>query len=298
MTDLTEVADGVHAWVQPGGGWCVNNAGLVTGDGLPVLIDTAATEARARDLRAAAVATAGRLPGVVVNTHFHGDHVFGNALFPDATIVGHRSMRTEMHGAGLGLRHLWPDVAWGDTPLVLPTLTVEDGASLHVGATTVELIHPGPAHTTGDLVAWLPRQRVLFTGDIVMSQVTPYCLMGSITGSVRALERLRALRPEIVVPGHGPVGGPELLEATRRYLRWVRALAVAGSAAGATALEVARSADLGEFAALLDAERLVGNLHRAYLELEHPDRPGRPIDVAASFAEMVEFHGGLPACHA
>jgi hypothetical protein len=59
-----------------------------------------------------------------------------------------------------------------------------------------------------------------------------------------------------------------------------------------------RRAPLGEFAAWGDSERLIGNLHRAYAELTDPRPLGAPVDVGASFAEMVEFHGGLPDCHA
>ncbi|MGI9000113.1 MAG: hypothetical protein ACR2GH_00445 [Pseudonocardia sp.] len=85
---------------------------------------------------------------------------------------------------------------------------------------------------------------------------------------------------------------------TERYLRWVWELAVEGVAAGMSALDVAREADLGEFADLLDAERLVGNLRRAYVELTESGPLGTPIDLLDSFREMVEFHGGLPDCHA
>ncbi len=298
---LQEVAAGVYAYVQPGGGWCVNNAGLVRGDATTVLVDTAATQERSARLRDAVLAVAGRPPGLLVNTHHHGDHVFGNAAFlPEATVVAHAELPAELAAAGTGLRALWPDVSWGETPLVAPHLTFRDRITLHPGGSDtgeVELLHVGPAHTTNDVVAWLPGPRVLFAGDVVMSGVAPYCLMGSVTGSLRALRRLRALDPAVVVPGHGPVGGPELIDATERYLRWVDALAADGVRAGAGALDVARSADPGEFARLGEGERLVGNLHRAYAE-HAGTPPGSPIDVASSFAEMVAFHGSLPTCHA
>ncbi|MFD0513430.1 hypothetical protein ACFQ0Q_30075 [Streptomyces aureus] len=138
---------------------------------------------------------------------------------------------------------------------------------------------------------------MLFTGDVVWSGVTPYILMGSVTGSLRALERMRALGASVVVPGHGPVGGPELLDATESYVRWLQDLARDGLRRGVGPLQAAREADLGAFSGLLDSERLVGNLHRAYAELEGL-APGARIDVAASFKEMVAFHGALPSCHA
>jgi cyclase len=203
---LREVADGVYAFVQPDGGWCLNNAGLVVGEGRTVLVDTAATEARARRLRAEVERVAPGGADFVVNTHFHGDHTFGNGQFtPRAVVVAHEGTRADSAEAGLGLRQLWPGVEWGETPLVLPTLTFRGSLTLYAGDVRTELLHVGPAHTANDVVAWVPERSVLFTGDVVWSGVTPFVLFGSISGSLRALDRMRALGARTVVPGHGPV---------------------------------------------------------------------------------------------
>ncbi|MEU6381120.1 MBL fold metallo-hydrolase [Streptomyces sp. NPDC046909] len=296
---LTEIADGVFAYVQPDGGWCLNNAGLVVGaDGQAVLVDTTATERRARRLRAEVLRTVAEPPRTLVTTHFHGDHTFGHRYFPEALVVAHENARTDMAAAGLGLTTLWPGVEWGDVAPTLPHLTYRDSLTLHVGDDRVELIHLGPAaHTTGDTAVWLPRQRVLFTGDVVMNGVMPFCLMGSVSGSLDALRRLRALEPVTVVPGHGAVGGPELIDADEEYFRWLVRLAERGLAAGLTPLELARAEGAGPYAGLLDAERLVPNLHRAYAEAGGAEA-GAPLDVGALFREMAEYHGGLPDCHA
>lgn len=295
-----EIADGVYAYVQGDGGWCLNNAGLVTGEnGQSLLVDTVATERRARALRAEVLRLAPGPPRALVNTHFHGDHTFGNHLFPEAVVIAHEQTRTMMDLAGLHLTGLWPDVCWGDLELALPDVTYRDALTLHIGGVRAELLHLGPAaHTTNDTAVWLPEQRVLFAGDLVMSHTAPFCLMGSVSGSLAAMERLRALGAETVVPGHGPVGGPELIDANESYFRWISGLAERGAAAGLTPLELAAEADPpAPFADLLDAERLVPNLHRAYAELAGA-APGAPLDVGALFAEMAEFNGGLPACHA
>ncbi|PRX51420.1 cyclase [Prauserella shujinwangii] len=297
-TSMREVADGVFAYVQRDGGWCVNNAGVVVGGDTTIVIDTAATERRARRFREQVDRVAPRGPDILVNTHHHGDHVFGNAQFaPQATIVAHELTRTEMLEAGTGLRDLWPDVEWGDTPLVPPTVTFPDALTLHAGGLRVELLHLGPAHTTDDVVVWVPDRGVVFTGDIVMSGATPFCLMGSLTGSLRAIDRLRALGAHIVVSGHGEVAGPDVFAANEAYLRWVRDVAERGVRAGLSPLEAAREADLTGFAHLLDPERLAANLHRAYAELA--GRPeGASIDLRAGFEDMVAYHGGLPVSHA
>ncbi len=295
---VTEVAEGVHAYVQAPGGWCLNNAGILTGGGHSALVDTAATEQRARHLRAAALARAPRPPRAVVNTHFHGDHTYGNHLFPEALTIGHERTRTMVAAAGLHMASLWPDVRWGDIEIAPPDLTFTDATTLHVGTLRAEIVHIGPAaHTTDDSIVWLPDQGVVFTGDLVMNGVTPFCPMGSVAGSLRALERLRALGATTVVPGHGPVGGPEVLEVNAAYLRRLQQLAKEGTAAGASPLEVARAAGPGPYAELLDSERLLPNLHRAYAE-ERGLPEGSPLDIPALFAEMARHSGRPPLCRA
>ncbi|SCD75377.1 cyclase [Streptomyces sp. DvalAA-14] len=297
-TAVEEVADRVYAYVQSDGGWCLNNAGIVVGNDRTTLVDTVATESRALRLREAVRSLTPHPVSTVVNTHFHGDHVFGNFVFaPDAVVVAHEDCRGEMAAAGLHLTSLWPDVCWGELTVTLPTLTFRDRLTVHTGDIRAEVLHLGPAHTTNDAVVWLPEQRVLFTGDLVMSGVTPFCPMGSVAGSLEAIERLRALDPVTLVTGHGPVGGPELLDTAENYLSWVQRTARAGLAAGLTPLEIAGETDLGEFAELLDAERLVPNLHRACAE-ERGLAPGAPMDIGALFKEMIEHHGGLPVCRA
>jgi cyclase len=295
---LEPVAEGLHAWVQPDGGWCLSNAGVITGGGSAILVDTAATRARAIALRDAVRSVAQAGPRLVVNTHHHGDHVFGNGVFAgQATIVAHEQCRAEMAAAGLGLQKLWPGVDWGVDELTLPAVTFTGRLTLHAGDLTTELLHAGPAHTTNDVVAWVPEHRVLFAGDVAMSGATPFCLMGSVRGSVEALGRLRGLNPRVVVPGHGPVAGPEVLDECEAYLHWVQRTAERGRRAGQPPLAAARDADLAGFGRLLDPERLVGNLHRAYAELDGAP-PGAPIDIMTGFGEMIEYHGGPLPCSA
>lgn len=293
-----QLADGVFAYVQPDGGWCVSNAGIIVGDGGTAIVDTAATERRTRLLAEQVARVSPRPPDVLINTHFHGDHIFGNGVFsPGATIVAHELTRAEMLEAGLGLRHLWPDVDWGDTPIVPPAITFRDAVTVFAGELRLEVIHVGPAHTTNDSIIWIPDKRILFAGDVLMSGVTPFCLMGSVAGSLRAIDRLRALDPEIIVPGHGNVGGKELLDQNESYLLWLQQLAADGVRSGLSELDIATGTPLGEFGELLDSERLVGNLHRAYAEqLGQP--LGAPLDVLRAFREMVTHHGRLPDCHA
>ena len=295
---VEQLAEEVYAYVQADGGWCVNNAGILLGRNGTVLVDTAGTEQRALRLRRTVAELSRRRVAAVVNTHSHGDHTFGNHLFErTAVTVAHEAAAREMAAHGLALTGLWPQVAWGRVEPGRPTVTFRDRMTIDLSGLELQLIHLGPGHTIGDAVVWLPGPRVLFAGDLVFSGVTPFVLMGSVTGSLTVLDRLRALEPATVVPGHGPVGGPDLLDANADYLRWVQGLARCALAERLSPLALAEATDLGRYERLLDNERLVGNLVRAYAE-ERGAAPAAPVDVLEAMEDMAKFHGGPLCCTA
>lgn len=294
---LEEVAPGVFAYLQLHGQWGLNNAGFIVADDSLTVIDTCFTERRSRDFAAAVKRTGGERPvRTLVNTHHHGDHTHGNYVFGQVAIVGHEMCREEVIATGLGTKALWPYVDWGEIVVAPPNITFRERLTIYAGDTEAQLIHVGPAHTTNDIVAWLPKERVLYTGDVIFNGGTPFFVMGSLSGCFAALDTLRALDPAIIVPGHGPVCGPEVFEETERYLRFVQETARGGHEAGLPPLDLARATDLGDFAALHDSERLVANIHRAYAELSGA-APGTPIPLGAVFPDMIAYNGGeVPRC--
>jgi cyclase len=290
-----EVADRIFAYVQPDGTWWINNTGFVVEGPTVLSIDTCATERRTRDYLEAVKTRTGCSPQILVNTHHHGDHTNGNGLVAGATIVGHPRCREEMLRNGiLRPQGLFEPVDWGELTLAPPVLTFEERLDLYVGDRRVELLHLGTAaHTTNDVVAWLPAERVLFTGDLAFNGGTPFVLMGSVAGSLLALDRLVELDAAVIVPGHGPPTGPEVLDTVGGYLRLVQEHAEVSYKAGLSPLEAARQLDLGSFAELTDSERLAGNLHRAFAECAG-SRPGAEIDLAGAFADMLALNDGKP----
>ena len=303
---VEEVSAGVYAYIQPDGTWWINNTGFVVGASRVAAVDACATEARTRSFLAAIAATTGGRPvRTLVNTHHHGDHTHGNYLFCDATIVAHERCRSEILAEGppgtskLVKSGTWTDVAWGEIRTAPPFLTYTDRVSLYVDELRCEVIHVGtPAHSTNDSIVWIPERRVLFAGDLLFNGGTPFLLAGSVTGALVAVAALRDLGAETIVPGHGPVCGPEVIDHVLAYLNFVLDLARAATAAGVGPLDAARSADLGQFTRLTDPERLVGNLHRAYADLA--DVPsGARLDVDAALADMIAYNGGRPlSCRA
>ena len=295
-----EVSDGIFAYVQPDGTWWINNTGFLVGRRGVVSVDACATEARTRAYLGAIRAVTTRPVTTLLNTHHHGDHTFGNYLFEGATIVGHEAIRPALAAWGMPRdAPIWTPVDWGAIELAPPFLTYSSGVTLWVDDLRCELSYVGtPAHTTNDSILWIPQRRLLFSGDLIFNGGTPFLVQGSISGALSALDVLRGLGAETIVPGHGPVCGPEVIDAVAAYLQFIQRTARDGCAAGLTPLEVARETDLGEFASWLDPERLVGNLHRAYAE-ERGAEPGAQIDLMAAIADMLAFNGGRPlTCHA
>ncbi len=138
-----------------------------------------------------------------------------------------------------------------------------------------------------------PSTGCCLAGDLVFNGGTPFVVMGSVAGSLEALSTIMEMGPEVIVPGHGAPGGIDTVVACGAYLRWLQQGAEQAVAAGLTPLEAAREFDLGEFGGLLDPERLVGNLHRAFAECRGAGW-GEPIDIPAAFADMIAYNGGRP----
>jgi cyclase len=203
-----------------------------------------------------------------------------------------------MAATGLSLTQIWPTVDWGDVHVRLPTVLVPDSVWIKNGPVTTEVRHLGVSHTTNDLIAWLPKERVLFAGDQVLSGCTPFLLFGSVLGARAAVAQMLRLEPRTVVPGHGPVGGAELIAATLRYLDWVIEAAREGVRSRRTPRALAPLVGPGPFPAWIDGERHVANFHRAYLDLEGAS-PGEPLDLESVFKDVIDCcEHGYPICQA
>jgi cyclase len=297
---LEEVSDGIYAYIQPDGSWWINNTAFLVGRRGVVSIDACSTEGRTRAYLDTIASVTDRPVRTLINTHHHGDHTFGNYLFGGATIVAHEKCRQEMAGFRRpGPPTFWTEIDWGDIEIERPFLTYESEIRVYVDDLACEVRHVGmPAHTTNDSIIWVPERSLLFSGDLLFQGGTPFLLMGSVAGAIDVLGDLKQLPATTIVPGHGGVSGPELFDEVLGYLRFVQAAAVAGRDARLSPLDAARELDLGPYAGLLDAERIVGNLHRAYAELDGAPR-GAPIDVLAALTDMVAYNGGQPlTCYA
>jgi cyclase len=196
----------------------------------------------------------------VVDTHFHPDHASGNEIWAaeGATIVAQVGVLDELRKSGAAAWELSaktrPDVA--ASRLRLPSLLYEHTLVFDDGHHRAELLWPGVAHTRGDTLIWLPKEKILFTGDVCVNGSYNYVHDSDIGEWINALERAKKLGAEKVCPGHGPMGGPEVIADQQAYFIGLRRGVQAFLDAGKSPAEI-RSAAPG-LAAQLRKNRQIG----------------------------------------
>ena len=170
--------------------------------------------------------------------------------------------------------------------LVLPNEVFDGHTTVLVGDTAVELYEVGPAHTQGDVIAYIPSKRVVFTGDILFANAHPIMWEGPADNWIQACDKICGLEVDVVVPGHGPVTTTRAVADTGRYLKHLRAESKQRWASGMSAHDAARDIDLGEFAQWSESERVVANVYALYREFSAAPRGD---DTIALFSEMAQL---------
>ena len=293
---------------------CDANSGLINlGGGM--VIDTQSDLPHARQMIGMFGKVWSAMPKRVVNTHEDSDHVFGNQLFEGAEIIGHRSLPERMkkvaepeeiqglmeaaNGAVKGFllklvhpglvaagRQLDEDYDFSGIELVPPTTLFDDRLEIILDDVEVHIIHVGPCHEVGDALVWMPKERVLFAGDVLFRLCTPMGWVGTYEKWFETLDMIvDELKPEVIVPGHGPLCGVEGATEMKAYLEYVRNESRAFFDKGLKAGEAARKIDLGPYSDWLCPERIYMNIERAYREFRN-EPFDQPWDQAKTFDEI------------
>jgi cyclase len=300
-----EVGDGLYAYLQPDGGWGWSNAGLVAGDDDGLLVDTLfdrrLTERMLAELRAA-VPAAARI-GTLVNTHANGDHCYGNQLLAGARIVASARTAAEMSELppaamaslvaqapamgelGAFFLECFGAFDFRGIELVLPQETFAGELTIRVGARELCLIEVGPAHTRGDTLVHLPAERVLFSGDILFAGSHPIAWAGPVSNWIAACERILAMDPEVIVPGHGPLATPAAVAELKAYFEYLYERARSARAEGLTPLQAAQALGTDRWAGWGERERLVVNIANIFRELDGEE----PLDALSAFQQMAQL---------
>ena len=185
----------------------------------------------------------------VFDTHHHGDHAYGNQVWHEAGAVpvAHAGVLDEMKkyegkAFGTGTTSRWEEGAKArkdmvESRLKAPSVLFNRDLVFEDGTRRVELLYFGTAHTHGDGFAWLPKEKILFTGDACVNGAFNYMGDGDSGEWVKTLQAVKALGAKTICPGHGPIGGPEVLEDQIQYFVSLREEVGKLRAAGKTAEE-------------------------------------------------------------
>lgn len=172
---------------------------------------------------------------------------------------------------------------FADVTPVYPNKTFEGEMVVPVGEKTVQLIELGPAHTRSDVVVFEPESRTLFAGDLLFIGGHPLVWVGPFSNWITACDRMMALEPKVVVPGHGPLTDTAGIAHFKAYLVHMDKEIRRCHSEGLTAAAAVRALDLGPFAHLNDKERIVVNVETLYRELN--GMPG-PASIVPFFPKM------------
>ena len=245
-----KLAQNVYAVVTPARdfptaenkGWNSNAGFVVTSTGV-LVFDTGSSEVIGEALRKAVRKVTPKPVRWIVNSHGHGDHWLGNQAVADRDTVIYASAKVQERIQREGkdwVRRMSTMTGGltGESTVRVPTQVVQPPHKDVLGGVKVELIASGDSHSPGDLLLWLPEQKILFTGDVVYSDRAPATFDGRFPQWIEFLKALEAMKPKIVVPGHGKVMGAEAIKRQREYFEVIWEQARKGVAAGKPDYEI------------------------------------------------------------
>jgi glyoxylase-like metal-dependent hydrolase (beta-lactamase superfamily II) len=305
---LHPVKEGIYAYLVPPGLWGDSNCGLIVDEGKSLVVDTRYDLKLTGEMLKSMQTVPGAVPvNYLVNTHIDGDHIFGNQLLKDAEIIASdtctEEFRTEITPQGyseilknapnLGKFGQYFIQTFGrfhfeDITMTPPTRSFENRMELKIGNKKINLIEVGPAHTKGDSLVYLPDDKVLFTGDVVMSEGAPVSWEGPLSGMIKALDLILSLDVEVLVPGHGPLGDKRAAQKNKEYWEYTTGEARKLYDQGIPAVEAAKRISItGRYYSEHQIPLNMINIHMLYRDFSGdqspPDKPG----IIGQIAEMV-----------
>lgn len=291
-TDMKELRPGTYAYIQSEGTWFIGNAGLVVGEEKAIVIDSLASGEMAKSFIQEIEKITDNPINLLINTHFHGDHIYTNHFFQDATTICDTITRRETVESSPEeielYSEIWSEIDFSESKITPQDITFEKEMRIYLENKEIHLNSVGPAHSPSDTFVYLPEEEIVFCGDLVFYLCTPFTLMGNISNYIDAVGNLMNLDAEIYVPGHGPPCEKEDLEEVLEYLVLVKKEAEKRFEEGMDYFEAAKDINLGKFADWANPERIVGNVARAYSEFRG-EPADKKLDYQKIFLKMLEY---------
>jgi glyoxylase-like metal-dependent hydrolase (beta-lactamase superfamily II) len=166
------------------------------------------------------------------------------------------------------------------------TETFEGRMDLTVGSKEVQLIEVGPAHTRGDMIVYVPGDRVVFAGDILFIGGTPIMWAGPVDNWIKACDLMLDMDVDVIVPGHGPITDKQGVESMRGFWEFMKTETRKRYDAGMSSNDAVNDIDLGEYATWGESERVVVNVNRLYAEFSGDTTPANILELFGTMATL------------
>ncbi|MEO1768045.1 MBL fold metallo-hydrolase [Thiobacter aerophilum] len=275
-----KVNDRIYALIGPmefpnpkNQGYMVNSTVIVGEKGV-ILIDTGFTDEVGKHLAATIAKLTPKPVTHIINTHHHGDHTLGNVAFPGARIISSEKCRSELEKTGAEWIQIVENATgrkFSNTRPVLAHATYQENTRVDLTIDGVRMVlwTPFGSHTAGDMLVYLPDDKVLVAGDVLVHRIMPAFRDAYVKNWVNTLEEVGKLDFKTAIPGHGPLMTKADALKFHRMMARLYAGVEAGYKKGLTDSEIRNTLDLSEWKRLKHFEESMGgNINRTYLEVE------------------------------
>lgn len=277
---VVKVNDRIYAFLGPMGvpsahnqGYMVNST-VIIGDQGVILVDTGSTDEIGRHLAKAIAKLTPKPVTHVINTHHHGDHVLGNIAFPAAQIISSAQCKKLVETTGQEWVNIMETLVGRKFPNTRPvpaSVTYPDLSRTDGTLQGVKILFwvPKGSHSAGDMMLYLPDDKVLIGGDILVNTTTPVMRDANVKNWIETLAEAEKVDARTIIPGHGPLMTQADVKKLHTLLANFYAGVEAGYKKGLTDSEVRKTLDLKEWKKLKEFDTNMGaNINRAYLEVE------------------------------
>ena len=193
---------------------------------------------------------------------------------------------SSLGAAGEYLNEIFGPFDFHDVAEKLPTKTFSGEMEVQVGDKSVRLIEVGPAHTNGDVLAWVAADKTVFTGDILFIDGTPLMWAGPVANWIKACDRIIDLDADVIVPGHGPITDVAGVKRVQEYLAYINTEARKRYDAGLSVRDAAHDISLTDYDSWIDAERIAINVDTLFREYSGSRDPVNTLELFGLMAEL------------
>ena len=254
-------------------GYMVNVTAIIGEKGV-ILVDTGFTDEIGKHLAKAIAKLTPKPVTHIINTHHHGDHHLGNSAFKGAEVISTQQCKELVEQTGYEWINTVQTLTGSKFPNTKPvpanvTVAQNTRTERMIDGVKIVLWAPKGSHTPGDLIVYLPDDKVLIGGDILVNHITPNFRDGHVKTWIGTLDEIRKINAKSIVPGHGPLMTTADVAAMHKRMASLYAGVEAGYKKGLSDAEIRKTLDLSQWKKLHRFEdQMGGNINRAYLEVE------------------------------